>query len=265
MRAGCYRGHRVVHSPSLRGQARHQRTANRHPGTPYPLPVPVAVWLSASLLSDNADKLLLQGLQPQLKRLLLLKQAHREALTTGIVRERVPHAPASWLLPVRDIQPVTSMQLDWEVDVAAIKQAAQDSAGQKKTTTLRSPTSCLLGGVLWDMQLRCAWHASKQVSKIGVFVSARNLPAGSISRCTYHLEIVGDEAESVSASTKLFTNSGWGYFDFFRAGFMSSGFDEAAWAAEELPTSGSMLSLAAAATDCKRRGAVSWALPASNR
>jgi hypothetical protein len=198
-------------------------------------------WLSAALLSDDNSMLLLRELQPQLKRLQLLKSSCSTDVDLGCedIEKHVPNVPASWLLPVRDIQPTSSAQLDWEVDVAGIRQAAQDSASQKRTTILMSPTSCLLGGLTWGMELRCDWQASKQGSKIGVFVHARNLPAGSLYRCTYSLEIVDVQAGCTPAS-RLFNNNPWGYFNFFRVGFMSGGFDEAAWIEKGLPTSGSI-------------------------
>ena len=90
-------------------------------------------WLSASLMSGDADKLLLWGLQPQLKQLLLMKQAYRpDQCLANVVTQHVSGAPASWLLAVRDIQPVSSMKLDWEVEVAAIKRALRDSVDQQK-------------------------------------------------------------------------------------------------------------------------------------
>jgi hypothetical protein len=101
------------------------------------------IWLSASVLSDDADKLLMRGLQPQLKRLLLLKQAHKDRLSPDNIRLDVFGAPASWLLLVRDIQPVSSRQLEWKVDVAAIRQAAQDSAIKKESVCLYPPNNCL--------------------------------------------------------------------------------------------------------------------------
>jgi hypothetical protein len=97
------------------------------------------LWLSAPLLSDNADKLLLRGLQPQLKRLLLLKLDHItdkvQPATAADIEEYIPAAPASWLLPVRDIQPISSAKVEWEVEVVAIREAATQSASQKRTVS----------------------------------------------------------------------------------------------------------------------------------
>jgi hypothetical protein len=205
-------------------------------------------WLSASVLSDNADKLLLRGLQPQLKRLLLLKLNHITdtvlPVTAAEIEEYIPAAPASWLLPLRDIQPVISGKLDWEVDVAAIRQAAEKSASQKRTISQESPSSCLLGGVQWGMKLRSSWDASKQGSKLRLSVCARNLPSGTVCRSTYSLECVGVDAVrpcSCHAPAVFSGTNGQGRTDFFRLGRTCGGFDEAAWAAKGLPASGSLL------------------------
>ena len=97
------------------------------------------LWLSASVLSDDADKLLL-GKQPQLKQLLLLKLASSTdaSLSAEAVSKKIWSVPSSWLLPVRDIQPVHSARVDWQLDIAAIRQAALDSVSRQRTTILTS-------------------------------------------------------------------------------------------------------------------------------
>jgi hypothetical protein len=62
---------------------------------------------------------------------------------------------------VRNITPVESISMDWQVDVQAIQQAAKDSASLKKTTFVRSTSYRLLGGVKkWCMQLQCKWDGT---------------------------------------------------------------------------------------------------------
>ena len=90
-------------------------------------------------------------------------------ITADEIEEHVLEAPAGWLLSVRDIQPVSSVQLEWEVEVATIRQAARNSASQKQTNFQWSPTSCL-EGVKWSMRLRFEWDASKQGVRIGLYV-----------------------------------------------------------------------------------------------
>jgi hypothetical protein len=209
-------------------------------------------WLSASVLSDTANKLLLRGLKPQLQQLLLLNSgcsSTAAALSFDDFGSGVPVAPASWLLPERDIQPISRAQVEWEVDVAAIRQAAQNSASQKRTVELKSPASCLLGGIMWHMLLQCVWDNSKQGSTVGLFAAAKSLPAGTICRCMFSLECAGVDvagdivSQRPAHGTRLFktgSGGGWGVPDFFKVGCMPGGFDEAAWAAKGLPASGTI-------------------------
>jgi hypothetical protein len=84
----------------------------------------------------------------------------------------ISDVPASWLLPVRDISPVTCADVEWEVDVAAIRQAVH----AEEKMFLTSPNRCLLamGGIIWDMRLYGCWDAGKQGSTIALFVCARH-------------------------------------------------------------------------------------------
>jgi hypothetical protein len=198
-------------------------------------------WLSASVLSDDADRRLLRALQPQLKRLLLLQPACGTYPGRNVAD--IPGVPASWLLPVRDIQPVSKAQVSWQLDVEAIKRAARSSASQRQKTILRSPTS-LLGGVLWGIQLECVWDSSKQGSRIRVATRAESISAGTFCRCTHRLECVNwPHAPGIprfSQGTLFYdglAKDAWGGDDFFDLGSMSDGFDDAAWAAKRLPGS----------------------------
>lgn len=80
----------------------------RHHGAPWCAAPSCPLWLSASLLADNADQLLLQTLRPQLKRLLMLKAGcsiHAD-LDAGTIRKCVPDVPASRWAAVRARHPV---------------------------------------------------------------------------------------------------------------------------------------------------------------
>jgi hypothetical protein len=202
-------------------------------------------WLSASVLSDDADKLLLRGLQHRLKRLLLLKQG----VTAGSIvtaadiyanQDFPQDMPASWGLPVRDIQPpVNSAQLEWQIDVLDIISAAQASGSQQQTTVLRSHPSKLLGGIRWCIELRCNWDASRQGSTIDAYVCALppGLPVGAVR--TYSLTGEWEEdPETVlfKATQTLQGTSGVCSPDCFGVGVMAGGFDQAAWVARGLPT-----------------------------
>jgi hypothetical protein len=178
-------------------------------------------WLSALVLSDDADKLL-GGMQRQLKRLLPLKVAcmFEGRLSRTDIKAIVPDVPASWLLPVRDIQASTITSMQWDLDVAAIRQAAQDSAQQRRSITLKLPTNCFLGGISWGLEL-VAYHSSKGTIT-GVYKRAKSLPLGSLCRCTYSVECVDVAAldfSFIDQQCKLFHNmamtGAWGWRDYF--------------------------------------------------
>jgi hypothetical protein len=215
-------------------------------------------WLSASVLSDGYVNPLLDELQSQLRQLIMVKAGCSRGLSADDIKKAGDSVnfigakpwPASWLLPVRDIQPVSSMKLDWKLDVAAIRQAAQDSARQKKDIRyggvhLRSPTSCLLGGLMWDMSLSCIWDSSIQGSRVGLAACTKKIPYGTLCRCTYSLECVGVDAVGSITETRMFTTldwkvEKWAVRDFFKIGSMHGGFDAASWAAKGLPASGNI-------------------------
>jgi hypothetical protein len=198
-------------------------------------------WMSAAVLSDEARKLLLQKLQPQLKRLLFMKMTKTTEVGTSIAE--IPDVPASWLLPAHGIQPVSSISLDWRVDVAAIRQTAQISSSQRTTSSMISAASSPLGGIRWCIELCCKWDPSKQGSTIRVSACPKSLPAGSFWRCTFSLECVAAAAVRPRMTETCLDSKrpscGWGYF--FGLGAMPGGFDDAAWAAKGLPTSGSVV------------------------
>ena len=209
-------------------------------------------WLSASVLSNEPHKVLLRKLQhvglaqSQLQQLLLRK--FRSANPRGELRpEQIANVPASWLLPVRDIQLVSSVNLTWELDVCAIRTAALYSGSRKQKAIKRSPVSSLIGGVRWGMKMYCDWDASKQGSTINLYACAESLLAGTACRCTYTLKYIATDkcgvktAEGSRKEANHFeADEPWGWEDVFGVGVMSGGFDEAAWAAKGLPAEGSI-------------------------
>jgi hypothetical protein len=200
-------------------------------------------WLSASVLSDDADKLLLGGLQPQLKRLLLLKPARSTdaGLSAASIARCIAQVPASWLLPVREITPFSSVTAEWELDVTSIRQTARGVAARKHTLTLKSGTlTTPLGGIGWGMELQCAWDSSKKGTTVGLYTLATSLPAGSFCRCTFSLSCAAATISYQGTEYIGGVGDAMGWRDFFGLGPMSGGFDEAAWAAKGLPTTGSL-------------------------
>lgn len=201
-------------------------------------------WLSASLLSDDAPKMLLSVLSRQLRHLFLAKHAAATGaggltLSTKDIKEAVEGAPASWLLQPRRSKPVSSVQLVWHVDVADIKQAVAEAISRRKKRILWSPASPPLHGVAWSLALACLWKDDRGGCIIGLFGFARDLPANTSINADHTMECVGHTAPSIHRQRPFRKKNGSsGPPDFFRCGTMSGGFDEAAWARKGLPLVG---------------------------
>lgn len=96
---------------------------------------------------------------------------------------------------------------------------------------------------MWGMELRCSWDASKQGSTITLSAQPQSLPAGSLCSCTYQLLCSSMPELGTAFVTNCFFGdhaNAQGRLDLFELGAMSGGFDEAAWAAKALPTSGTV-------------------------
>lgn len=153
-------------------------------------------WRAAAVLSDSASEQLLGGLQKPLRRLLLLQLQVSRPLASRIESD-VPGAPSSWLLPTRTCKRVSSVQLEWAVDVAAIKQATQTAANTHTSASIgRSAGSPPLRGISWRIEPQCIWHTverapHKQGVIVGVFAEPANLPPGMISTGEPAIECLG--------------------------------------------------------------------------
>lgn len=158
-------------------------------------------WLSASLLSDNAPKMLLSVLSRQLRHLFLVKHAAATGaggltLSAKDIKEAVQGVPASWLLQPRLSKPVSSVQLEWRVDVADTKQAVAEAISSRQQRLLWSPPAPPLCGVAWCLALGCLWKEDREGCTICVFTVARALPANTSINATYTIECVGHPTAS---------------------------------------------------------------------
>jgi len=148
-------------------------------------------WLSASVLSDDAPKLLLNQLSKQVGKLIMAQHA-QPGQPLKDPHKLVSGAPASWALGKRARKPRSSVQVTWELEVSKVRQVAQDSARQQKRVELYSPTvSPPLGGIEWGLQVRAAWDAGEKGSMIGIFAAPRNVPAGMCLQYVFSLEAPG--------------------------------------------------------------------------
>jgi len=201
-------------------------------------------WLSASVLSDDAPKLLLNQLSKQVGQLVMVQQA-QPGQRLKDPHKLVPDAPASWALGKRAVKPPSSVQVTWELEVSKLRQAAQDSARQQETVVLESPTvSPPLAGIEWGLQMEAFWDTRKKGSVVGIFTAPRNVPARMCIQYafTVELEVAGLSWSDASPLLGPNSTSGstWGLKDVFDLGPMSSGWDAMAWASKGLPAAGQL-------------------------
>ena len=171
-------------------------------------------WLSVSVHSPFARGLLLncdKDVSSHVKELLLMRQANpAEPVPANAVMAVLSNAPA-WLaasrgLPPRAERQVSSVQLQWSVNVDDIKAAAQRSSNQPDgRSSLTSPIlSPPLGGISFGMMIECVWDSDNNGSRIGVSADADNVPMGTYFQCTFELSCDKCPTSTVCMSTGLY-------------------------------------------------------------
>ena len=191
--------------------------------------------LSPALLANRE-------LSSPLSQLLLMRQANpAKPLTAGDVKEFLPDAPPSWLLQPRAHKPVSSVSLQWSVAIDAIRVAAVGSAQQQVVQLQSSTMTPPMGGVSFRVLLQCIWDATAQGSTVGMFVTPVNIPVGAFCSMSCSLECEQFQNGPHFPQGHVLTGyNGKGWRDYFSTGAMSGGWDEAAWAAKGLPTTGEL-------------------------
>jgi len=100
-----------------------------------------------------------------------------------------------------------------------------------------------LGGMAFKAKLAVVWDAAKQGCLVGLFAVPANVPKDAYCKYSFTLSIPNQppgHAGCTTTSPVLPGDRGYGYRDFFDLGTMAGGWDEAAWAAKGLPTSGQL-------------------------
>jgi hypothetical protein len=97
-----------------------------------------------------------------------------------------------------------------------------------------------MGGLTFKAQLKATWDSTKQGAAIGLYVMPQKVPKGAFYSCSFKVDVHGGPQRSTT-TPMLAGNTGFGWSDFFEVGTMAGGWDEAAWAAEGLPTSGELV------------------------
>lgn len=154
---------------------------------------------------------------------------------------RMSGAPKSWLLGGRQLIKEQPAVLEWQLPVAQLSAACKKAAEQNKLECIASPLSPPMGALPWQMTVHCT--VKETGVQVGFFVGpGRRYAAGkgvflkftASVNCSFLGERTLDTG-FVDAS------SAWGWPDYFGAGPMQGGWDEVAWAAKGLPTSGDLV------------------------
>jgi hypothetical protein len=197
-------------------------------------------WLLLSTSSEDADTMPLALLQPQLKKLLMLRVAVPSA-TAVVLQSEVPGAPISWALGQRSHVPISRVVLRWELDVSILREAAQRCAAQQETQSLTSPgVTPPLGGMAFEIKVDCEVAESSSAVTIRVAAGARDLPSDATYSFNYVLSTPPDIVHPAKSSP-LTGGENWGILDFFYVGPMEGGWDEAMWVSKGLPAAGSLV------------------------
>lgn len=204
-------------------------------------------WFSAAAVSSAPNLLLIQQ-QAQLRQLLMLRQAYPTIeLSAAQLEELLPGSPSSWGLSQRVNKEVSNVQLVWNVDIEEIRAAARSSVNQPKIISLFSECAPPLGGVAFRPVLDVEWDAAKGGSTVDLSAVPQNVPQDAFYTYSFSLSVPKGSPKHACFITESGTSPvqkgggrGYGIEDFFDLRVMVGGSDEAAWAAQGLPTSGQL-------------------------
>jgi hypothetical protein len=149
-------------------------------------------------------------------------------------------APASWGLPRRALQPVSSVQVTWQLNVDDIRKSAQRSANANKPVSKSSPTSTPpIGGISFKIKLECS-PKDDGSCQAGLFVVPSDLPGDLCASLEFQLQVQGTEHDDCMVPYVYSHDNYWGWSDYFGLSGIAGGWDEVAWAAKGFPTSGAL-------------------------
>lgn len=201
-------------------------------------------WLTASANSVEAETILLAELRPHLRRLLMLAEAQPNYVVSAAdlqVGALLAGVPPSWGLGRRVSKPVSSVQVVWQVDVSELRDSARRCGTEQRTSNIlmnvRSPEATPpLGGM--SFRIKIVFTYQDGGVKVGIFGMPESLPDDVLYSCKYRVQVEDFDNQTTPKPKLGYIMSGWP--DYFTLGSMAGGWDEAAWAAKDLPTSGQL-------------------------
>jgi hypothetical protein len=201
--------------------------------------------LSGSCLAAQAFSKVAGQLMSHYNEQLKLLASHKLATRGGAVPisalEHIPDVPAAWMLGTRQIVVSDGVRLVWRAPVELIAKGCRDSFADNKSIFISSPSSSPpIAGLSWQIVVECAQQERDGVrgTLVGVKTYAENAPDGMF--CVYSCTLAsGGISRHMSCGGSIHEE---GFANFFTMDPMvdCGGWDEAAWAAKGLPTSGEL-------------------------
>jgi hypothetical protein len=203
------------------------------------------LWQSTSVLSEGVffSNHMLSHVAPQLRQYMALTWV---GPCTTEEAKKVMTQPqcSSWFLGDRQHTPLADgVQLTWELPVSELKATSMRAYTGKQVVGLESGPSAStppLQGIRWGLLLQCVCTGAQSAgSNLGVYCKPVNLPKGTYPTCSYQYTI-SSLAHTANGVWRRLSTGSLGRHDFFGLGVMAGGWDESAWAAKGLPTSGTL-------------------------
>jgi hypothetical protein len=201
-------------------------------------------WLAAVAAPTGTNFEVFPKLLPKLTTLHMARIINpRYQMTTEDHTRLFSDAPAAWALPKRASAPLSSVQMTWELPVEQLREAAQRSVARNAIVALRSPCCTPpLSGIQYDLHIKCSPNEGS--GGIGLYVGAVALAASLWMPVDYTIAVPGvclrTQLTQNEGGRLLKSSSNCGWRNFFKVSPMAGGWDEEAWAAQGLPTSGTL-------------------------
>jgi hypothetical protein len=194
-------------------------------------------WLTSALDSTHATEYaVLADLHPLLMRLLVLRSAQAGAVVQALDLQRLlPGSPPSWLLGPRISSRVSSVSVDWDLDISKLRETAQRCVAEGKLVKLMSHmTTPPLGGFSYKVGAVC--RPVEAGAEVELFASCNNLAAGCLCPA-FKCQLVSAGGRQAGGTSPVGTPAAK-FGRFLKLGVMAGGWDAAVWAANGLPADG---------------------------
>jgi hypothetical protein len=202
----------------------------------------LALWCTVGA-ADTSNKGLLRGYAEQLKRLQSLQRVAPAAEKLAVAVDRfVQDPPASWRLGPREHTQLLAdgVKLQWRLPIVQLRQACRDSYSTGQLVSIDSPCSTPpLCGLACVLSFKCKQRNGGTI--VGLFTEPKNMPRGVFYKyeCTVSWGSGGWSAAASCVESGSLRGHSANLLPL--APMAGDGWDEAAWAAAGLPTSGEML------------------------